>query len=140
MDATCGSSVGSKKDIIQKAYNIYSSMLSYIQPEKPFLTRVTVDLPETSIPAIGSTVESPLVYGYRTKLTPHFERPPKSVREQKLSSDEQPSWLRIGFNMTNRAMTMDIEVGSVFIYYTLNTEPSSWSFLTGMSDSCSNYK
>ena len=97
---------------------------------------VTVDLPETSIPNIGSTVESPLVYGYRTKLTPHFERPPKSVREQELSPDEHPSWLKIGFNMINRTTTMDIEVGFIFIYFTLNTDP----FLIGMSDSCSNYK
>ena len=85
-----------------------------------------VDLPETSIPTIGSTVESPLVYGYRTKLTPHFERPPKSLREQELSPDEHPSWLRIGFNMTNRNMTMDIEVGFIFIYFTfqmLNRHP-----------------
>ena len=87
-----------------------------------------VDLPETSIPTIGPTVESPLVYGYRTKLTPHFERPPKSAREQELSSDEHPSWLRIGFNMVNRTTTMDIEVGFIFICFTFNTESSSWSF------------
>ncbi|KAF8798369.1 tRNA methyltransferase [Phlegmacium glaucopus] len=80
-----------KKNVILNAYKTYSN------------------LPETSIPTIDATVESPLVYGYRTKLTPHFERPPKHAREQALSSDEQPSWLRIGFNMTNRNMTMDIE-------------------------------
>ena len=78
---------------------------------------MTLDLPATSIPIIGSTVESPLVYAYRTKLTPHFERPPKSVREQKLSSDEHPSWLRIGFNMMNRNTTMDIEVGFIFYLF-----------------------
>ena len=81
-------------------------------------------------------MESPLVYGYRTKLTPHFERPPKSVREQELSSDEHPSWLRIGFNMINRTTTMDIEVDFNYIYFTFITDP----FLIGMSDSCSNYK
>lgn len=102
-----------KRDVILKAYNTYSSMLFCI-PRKVLLTRKRVDLPESSIPTIGSTVESPLVYGYRTKLTPHFERPPKHVREQPLSSDEYPSWLRIGFNMTNRNMTMDIEVGFHF--------------------------
>ena len=72
-------------------------------------------------------MESPLVYGYRTKLTPHFERPPKSVREQKLSPDEQPSWLRIGFNMINRNTTMDIEVGFIFININFITKPLSWS-------------
>ena len=65
-------------------------------------------------------MESPLVYGYRTKLTPHFERAPKHAREQGLSSDEPPSWLRIGFNVMNRRnMTMDIEVPfSSFIFGT----------------------
>jgi hypothetical protein len=126
--------------MLSKKHTIYILVRCLTSSQKSFCSRVTVDLPETSIPTIGSTVGSPLVYGYRTKLTPHFERPPKSVREQKLSSDEQPSWLRIGFNMTNRATTMDIEVGSIFIHFTLNTEPSSWSFLIGMSDSCSNYK
>ena len=87
----------------------------------------TVDLPETSIPIMGSTAESPLVYGYRTKLTPHFECPRKSVRGE-MSSDEHPSWLKIGFNTMNRNTTMDIDVGLIFIYFTFNTEPSSCSF------------
>ena len=79
------------------------------------------------------------MYGYRTKLTPHFGRPPKPVREQELISDEYPSWLKIGFNMMIRTTTMDIlEVGFIFIYFTFNTdtEPS----LKGVSDSCSNFK
>ena len=35
-----------------------------------------------------------------------------------------------------KTTTMDMEVGFIFIYFTLNTEPS----LKGMSDRCSDYK
>ncbi|KAF9475342.1 S-adenosyl-L-methionine-dependent methyltransferase [Pholiota conissans] len=80
-----------KRDVIVKAYKMYSS------------------LPESSIPEIESTVESPLLYNYRTKITPHFERPPKSARGEALVPGEQPSWLQIGFNVANNKSTIDIE-------------------------------
>jgi tRNA (uracil-5-)-methyltransferase len=70
---------------------------------------VDTGLPESSIPTIEETVESPLVYGYRTKITPHFERPPKHVKAYDVKS-EWPDWLKIGFNITNGHTTMDIEV------------------------------
>lgn len=35
-------------------------------------------LPLSAIPAISATLPSPLEYGYRTKLTPHFQAPPPS--------------------------------------------------------------
>ena len=44
-----------KKTIVEKAYRNFSS------------------LPPELIPIIGDTIGSPLQYGYRTKLTPHFD-------------------------------------------------------------------
>lgn len=66
-------------------------------------------LPKHSIPTIEEIVESPLVYGYRTKITPHFERPPKHIKLSDVQS-EYPNWLKIGFNVVHRNLTMDIEV------------------------------
>jgi hypothetical protein len=74
------------------------------------------DLPESSIPTIQSTIPSPLQYGYRTKITPHFEPPPKKLQNQGQPSGEgdnkgeKPSWLKIGFNQVGRRVVMDIEV------------------------------
>ncbi len=71
-------------------------------------------LPESSVPPIESTVESPLVYAYRTKITPHFERPPKYAKKDDAKDGEHPSWLKIGFNITNSNSTLDIEVRSFY--------------------------
>jgi len=71
------------------------------------------ELPESSIPPIEPTVESPLVYAYRTKITPHFERPPKRLNASDAVPGEHPSWLKIGFNAANNNLTMDIEVRSL---------------------------
>ncbi|KAF9042104.1 S-adenosyl-L-methionine-dependent methyltransferase [Panaeolus papilionaceus] len=80
-----------KRNVIVKAYKTYSN------------------LPESSIPTIESTVESPLLYNYRTKLTPHFERAPKYAKKADNEGGKQPDWLKIGFNVLNVNMTMDIE-------------------------------
>ncbi|CAA7266427.1 unnamed protein product [Cyclocybe aegerita] len=80
-----------KRDVIEKAYKTYSN------------------LPKSSIPTVESTIESPLVYAYRTKITPHFERPPKYAKKQDVISGSQPPWLKIGFNVANSNSTMDIE-------------------------------
>ncbi len=71
-----------------------------------------LDLPESSILAIQPTIPSPLQYGYRTKITPHFDPPPKKARKQSPSASEEgkPSWLKIGFNQTGKRVVMDIEV------------------------------
>jgi tRNA (uracil-5-)-methyltransferase len=70
------------------------------------------DLPESSIPAIQPAIPSPLQYGYRTKITPHFDPPPKKLQKQGPSTSEEgkPSWLKIGFNQTGKRVVMDIEV------------------------------
>jgi len=95
-----------KRDVIVKAYKTYSK------------------LPESSIPPIEPTVESPLVYAYRTKITPHFERPPKYLKPQDEVPGVHPSWLKIGFNVANSNATMDIEVR----YLLLNVGASMLTF------------
>ncbi|PSN73197.1 S-adenosyl-L-methionine-dependent methyltransferase [Corynespora cassiicola Philippines] len=82
-----------KKSIVERAYKNFSN------------------LPPELIPAIGDTIGSPLQYGYRTKLTPHFDGPPDSRRSDgrngiKRSFKEVPA---IGFMKKGTRFTMDIE-------------------------------
>jgi len=83
-----------KKTIVEKAYRNFSQ------------------LPPELLPVIGDTVGSPLQYGYRTKLTPHFDAPPGNVskadkqRGIKKSFTETPN---IGFMAKGRRTTLDIE-------------------------------
>jgi len=82
-----------KKSIVERAYKNFSNLA-----------------PEL-IPAIGDTIGSPLQYGYRTKLTPHFDGPPDSRRSDgrngiKRTFKEVPN---IGFMKKGTRMTMDIE-------------------------------
>lgn len=82
-----------KKSIVEKAYKNFSN------------------LPPELIPAIGDTIGSPLQYGYRTKLTPHFDGPPDARRSDgrhgiRRSFKEVPP---IGFMRKGTRVTMDIE-------------------------------
>ncbi|KAK0347817.1 tRNA(m5U54)methyltransferase [Friedmanniomyces endolithicus] len=81
-----------KKTIVEKAYANFSN------------------LPASSIPAVGETIGSPLQYGYRTKLTPHFDGPPGGRRDnrqgKKVTWSEVPA---IGFMKKGTRKTMDIE-------------------------------
>ncbi|KAF1840723.1 S-adenosyl-L-methionine-dependent methyltransferase [Cucurbitaria berberidis CBS 394.84] len=82
-----------KKSIVEKAYKNFSN------------------LPPELIPAIGDTIGSPLQYGYRTKLTPHFDGPPDARRSDgrngiKRSFKELPP---IGFMKKGTRITIDIE-------------------------------
>jgi tRNA (uracil-5-)-methyltransferase len=73
------------------------------------------------IPAIGPTLPSPLEYGYRTKLTPHFQSPPthgKSGRNNRgkgkgkaeVALVEEKEWeVTIGFEQKGRKRIIDIE-------------------------------
>ena len=85
-----------KKTIVEKAYRNFSGL--------------TPD----AIPTVGETIGSPLQYGYRTKLTPHFDGPPGSMtrkakrsdpRERKGFEDIPP----IGFQLKGTRKTIDIE-------------------------------
>lgn len=83
-----------KKRIVEKAYKKFS------------------DLPPELIPVIQDTMGSPLQYGYRTKLTPHFDGPPgylskadKRNGERKYFTEVPP----IGFMVKGTRRTLDIE-------------------------------
>lgn len=56
--------------------------------------------PAGSIPTVGPTIGSPLEYGYRTKLTPHFDVP---------RNGHVPEVLPIGFTQKGRSFVLDIE-------------------------------
>ncbi|KAA8652501.1 hypothetical protein EYZ11_007683 [Aspergillus tanneri] len=80
-----------KKRIVEKAYANFSGLI-----------------PEL-IPAIGDTFPSPLRYGYRTKLTPHFTAPPGKSRRQKGPREPHKEVPPIGFTYKNRRLDLDIE-------------------------------
>ncbi|KAF8629011.1 hypothetical protein AX17_005867 [Amanita inopinata Kibby_2008] len=84
-----------KRDVVVKAYQTFSG------------------LPESSMPLIQNTMGSPREYGYRTKLTPHFDAPPKQYRSTKpIIQDEKverPEWLNVGFNYAGTHKVIDIE-------------------------------
>jgi len=83
-----------KKMIIEKAYRNFSS------------------LPPELIPAIGDTIGSPLRYGYRTKLTPHFDGPPGVMSRKARRANEIIKWNEvppIGFMQKGTRKTIDIE-------------------------------
>jgi len=81
-----------KREVVVKAYRNYCQVL------------------EGQMPTIRPTAPSPLQYGYRTKLTPHFEGPPKKVQKgPRQPTTEQPDWLTIGFNKIGTRKVMDIE-------------------------------
>ncbi|KAI0448502.1 uracil-5--methyltransferase [Xylaria acuta] len=77
-----------KRRIVEKAFRNFS------------------ELPPELIPAIQDTIGSPLQYGYRTKLTPHFDGPPGSRRKNAAVFTERPD---IGFMLKGKRATMDIE-------------------------------
>ena len=94
-----------KKRVVEKAYEVYSG------------------LSPAAIPVVQPTIASPKQYGYRTKLTPHFDAPPRSAQlkkqeakpgAQKTRADVEPErWKpRIGFDQKGRKSVLDIEVGN----------------------------
>ncbi|KAF7715581.1 tRNA (uracil-5-)-methyltransferase [Penicillium ucsense] len=81
-----------KRRIVEKAYANFSGLI-----------------PEL-VPAVGDTFPSPMQYGYRTKLTPHFAHGgarKKSNADGQESQDVQVP--PIGFCYKNRRADMDIE-------------------------------
>lgn len=85
-----------KRKVVDKAYTFFSG------------------LPTTSVPHALPTIASPKTYGYRTKITPHFDEPRK-VKGDDGSVTVHPDWdLRIGFDEKGRRRVMDIEV-SIFM-------------------------
>ncbi|KAI5928223.1 S-adenosyl-L-methionine-dependent methyltransferase [Camillea tinctor] len=76
-----------KKRVVEKAFKNFSQ------------------LPPELIPAIQDTIGSPLQYGYRTKLTPHFDGP-RGWRKPKKAFEKKPD---IGFMPKGKRETIDIE-------------------------------
>ena len=85
-----------KKTIVEKAYHNFSGLTPNV------------------IPAVSETIGSPLQYGYRTKLTPHFDGPPgcmtrkakRSHPSERKRFEEVPP---IGFQQKGTRKTIDIE-------------------------------
>lgn len=81
-----------KKSVVEKAFKNFS------------------DISSDAIPTIGGTIGSPLQYGYRTKLTPHFDGPPgkRSDRRNGIHNkfEKVPE---IGFMIKGQRKTLDIE-------------------------------
>ena len=79
-----GHQLAHKKTVVEKAYHNFSG------------------LKHDQLPEIARTGASPLQYGYRTKLTPHFDGP---GRKEKRYTSVPP----IGFTLKGRKKVMDIE-------------------------------
>ena len=81
-----------KRRIIEKAYRNFSGLESEL------------------VPQVNDTIGSPLQYGYRTKLTPHFDGPQGARRLRR--KGETPKWSEvppIGFMKKGTRSTLDIE-------------------------------
>ncbi|KAJ6780484.1 hypothetical protein PWT90_08429 [Aphanocladium album] len=79
-----------KRRIVVKAYDNFSN------------------LPKELVPEIQDTIGSPLQYGYRTKLTPHFDGPPGGKRGRNPTTPFA-SCPDIGFMQKGRRKVLDIE-------------------------------
>lgn len=90
-----GDQLAHKKTIIEKAFKNFSGLA-----------------PEV-VPSVGETIGSPLQYGYRTKLTPHFDGPPGShSRKDRRNGVERKGFQEvppIGFMVKGTRRTIDIE-------------------------------
>lgn len=81
-----------KRTILEKAYRHFSA------------------LPASDIPPVLETIGSPLQYGYRTKLTPHFDGPPGGRRDRRHGSRAYFEHVpEIGFMLKGTRKTLDIE-------------------------------
>ncbi|KAK3678134.1 tRNA(m5U54)methyltransferase [Recurvomyces mirabilis] len=81
-----------KREIVEKAYTNFSG------------------LPAAAVPVVGDTIGSPLQYGYRTKLTPHFDGPPMARKDRRAGVKAiWPGVPPIGFMKKGTRKTMDIE-------------------------------
>lgn len=83
-----------KKTIVERAYKNFSQ------------------LPPELVPQIQDTIGSPLQYGYRTKLTPHFDAPPGASFGRRGKLKDRKVWEtvpEIGFMQKSTRRTLDIE-------------------------------
>jgi tRNA (uracil-5-)-methyltransferase len=70
------------------------------------------------VPAILPTIGSPIQWGYRTKITPHFNAVPKWARpeanvgaDEEAGNEKRAAWeCKIGFDKKGQPGVLDIEV------------------------------
>lgn len=87
----------------------------YAIPYPSPYSNVSLDLPPSTVPTVLPTIGSPKQYHYRTKITPHFEAPPKKARVDPSPTTDKPDWLKIGFNQIGKKSVIDIEVGRLLL-------------------------
>ncbi|KAG9001089.1 tRNA(m5U54)methyltransferase [Tulasnella sp. JGI-2019a] len=89
-----------KRKVVEKAYTHFSGLPTHV------------------VPPILPTIPSPKTYGYRTKITPHFDVAPNSrgkrrgkdaKSDQKDATPAKPFDLTIGFGEKGRRRVIDIE-------------------------------
>ncbi|SPO03958.1 related to endo-exonuclease yNucR [Cephalotrichum gorgonifer] len=81
-----------KRTIVEKAYRNFSQ------------------LPPELVPSVADTIGSPLQYGYRTKLTPHFDGPPGHHPSRKKALQKPFEGVPdIGFMRKGKRKVIDIE-------------------------------
>lgn len=83
-----------KRSIVVKAYKNFSN------------------LPANLVPDVLDTMGSPLQFGYRTKLTPHFDGPPGHRNRADVRAGIKKTFEKvpeIGFMLKGRRTTLDIE-------------------------------
>ncbi|KAK3196852.1 tRNA(m5U54)methyltransferase [Lecanicillium sp. MT-2017a] len=82
-----------KRRVLEKAYANFSN------------------LPAELVPVVQDTIGSPLQYGYRTKLTPHFDGPPgfRPSKRGKNPGIPFPKCPDIGFMFKGKRKVIDIE-------------------------------
>ncbi|KFA67120.1 hypothetical protein S40285_02989 [Stachybotrys chlorohalonatus IBT 40285] len=80
-----------KKRVFEKAYRNFSNLAAEL------------------VPPVQDTIGSPLQYGYRTKLTPHFDGPPGSMSRKNRGTARFDKCPDIGFMLKGSRRVMDIE-------------------------------
>lgn len=108
-----------KRDVVVKAYEHFSGAFKITCQAVALLLTPDIDLSPSSVPTVPITIGSPLQYGYRTKITPHFDAPPKKLQKSAdkplVTIENKPDWVKIGFNQIGTRQVMDIEVGPTLI-------------------------
>lgn len=107
-----------KRSVVVRAYQLFSGKSARALTIL-LCGNILSDLPQGSVPTVLPTAPSPLQYGYRTKITPHFEAPVKAPRRGKKPrpnvETQMPDTVPIGFNMSGKKDVLDIEVGRCFL-------------------------
>jgi tRNA (uracil-5-)-methyltransferase len=92
-----------KLRVVEKAYQNFSGDSFFLFLWNKLAQQSQLGLPSDLVPSVLATIPSPKTYGYRTKITPHFDAPPKNKK------GEKPFELTIGFGEKGRRRVLDIE-------------------------------